>query len=114
MIRKINYCINVLIFLFFSSHIIAQSTFIPKPVELPNGWSLSPAGRALKLSSDLPLNIAISPSKKYAAITDNGNGAEGIELINIANKKLLSFKKIRSAWVGLEFSHDNKYLYAST
>jgi YVTN family beta-propeller protein len=114
MSRKINYCINLLIFLFLSSPIIAQSTFIPKTVELPNGWSLSPAGRALKLSSDLPLNIAVSPSKKYAAITDNGNGVQGIELINIANKKLLSFTKIHSAWVGLEFSNDNKYLYAST
>lgn len=114
MSRKINYCINLLIFLFLSSPIIAQSTFIPKTVELPNGWSLSPAGRALKLSSDLPLNIAISPSKKYAAITDNGNGVQGIELINISNKKLLSFTKIHSAWVGLEFSNDNKYLYAST
>ena len=114
MSRKINYCINLLISLFLSSQLIAQSTFIPKAVELPNGWSLSPAGLALNLSSDLPLNIAVSPSKKFAAITDNGNGVEGIELINISNKKLLSFTKIRSGWLGLEFSNDNKYLYAST
>ncbi|MGN6530787.1 MAG: bifunctional YncE family protein/alkaline phosphatase family protein [Ginsengibacter sp.] len=112
--RKIYYCINLFFFLFISSQMIAQSTFIPKAVELPNGWSLSPAGSALNLSSDLPLNIAISPSNKYAAITDNGDGVQGIELINIANKKLLSFTKIRSGWVGLQFTHDNKYLYAST
>lgn len=114
MSRKFYYGINLLIILFLAAQSIAQSTFIPKAVQLPNGWSLSPAGSALNLSSDLPLNIAISPSKKYAAITDNGNGLEGIELINIASKKLLSFTKIRSAWVGLQFSNDNKYLYAST
>lgn len=114
MSRKINYCTNLLISLFLSSNLIAQSAFIPKAVELPNGWSLSPAGHAINLSSDLPLNIAVSPSKKFAAITDNGNGVQGIELIDISNKKLLSFTKIHSAWVGLEFSNDNKYLYAST
>ncbi len=114
MSRKIYYCINLLIFVFLSSQMIAQPAFIPKPVQLPNGWSLSPAGSALNLTSDLPLKIAISPSNRYAAITDNGDGVQGIELINIGNKKLLSFTKIRSAWVGLQFSHDNKHLYAST
>lgn len=109
---KISLLVNLLILIFFSTQLSAQ-TFKPKPVELPNGWSLSPAGTALQLSSDLPLNIAISPSKKYAAITDNGDGAEGIELIDIAEKKLLSFTKMKAAWVGLQFSNDSKYLYAS-
>jgi YVTN family beta-propeller protein len=113
MMRKIYFSLSLLIFLFLFLQINAQSVFVPKPVQLPNGWSLSPAGTALNLSSDLPLNIAISPSKKYAAITDNGNGIEGIELIDINAKKLLSFTKMKAAWVGLQFSNDNKYLYAS-
>ena len=105
------FLLSVLICFAFTLH--AQSTFIPKEVQLPNGWSLSPAGTALNLTSDLPLNIAVSPSKKFAAITDNGDGAEGIELIDIANRKLLSFTKMRAAWLGVQFSSDNKYLYAS-
>jgi YVTN family beta-propeller protein len=113
MMRKIYFSISLMTFLFLFLQINAQSVFVPKPVQLPNGWSLSPAGTALHLSSDLPLNIAISPSKKYAAITDNGNGQEGIELIDINAKKLLSFTKMKAAWVGLQFSNDNKYLYAS-
>ena len=113
MMRKIYFSINLLVLLFLFLQINAQSVFVPKPVQLPNGWSLSPAGTALNLSSDLPLNIAISPSQKYAAITDNGNGTEGIELIDINAKKLLSFTKMKAAWVGLQFSNDNKYLYAS-
>ena len=111
--RKIYLSIHLLAFLFLSSNIMAQSPFVPKPVQLPNGWSLSPAGTAINLSSDLPLNIAISPSKKYAAISDNGDGMEGIELVDIGAKKLLSFTKMKAAWVGLQFSEDNKYLYAS-
>ncbi len=113
MSRKIYFSIGLLVFFLLSLQINAQTIFVPKPVQLPNGWSLSPAGTAMNLSSDLPLNIAISPSKKYAAITDNGNGIEGIELIQINPKKLLSFTKMKAAWVGLQFSNDSKYLYAS-
>ena len=111
--RKIYLSIHLLTLLFLSSNIIAQSPFVPKPVKLMNGWSLSPAGTALHLSSDLPLNMTVSPSKKYVAITDNGNGVQGIELIDIQKKKLLSFTKMKAAWVGLQFSANNKYLYAS-
>jgi YVTN family beta-propeller protein len=111
--RKVYRSLHLLAFLFISSNIIAQTPFVPKPVKLMNGWSLSPAGTALHLSSDLPLNIAVSPSKKYVAITDNGNGVQGIELVDIQNKKLLSFTKMKAAWVGLQFSANNKYLYAS-
>ncbi|HUW05050.1 MAG TPA: hypothetical protein VMW01_02210, partial [Williamwhitmania sp.] len=32
-----------------------------KRVTLPNGWSLTPAGKSLPLG-DLPLNIAVSPN----------------------------------------------------
>ena len=35
-------------------------------VSLPNGWNLTPVGKILPLG-DLPLNIAISPSKRIAA-----------------------------------------------
>jgi len=110
---KIYFFISLLVLFFQTSNIIAQSPFIPKPVKLMNGWSLSPAGTALHLSSDLPLNMTVSPSKKYVAITDNGNGVQGIELIDIQKKKLLSFTKMKAAWVGLQFSANNKYLYAS-
>ncbi|MBS1606663.1 MAG: hypothetical protein JST42_28665, partial [Bacteroidetes bacterium] len=39
-------------------------------VKLPNGWSLTPAGRSLPLG-DLPLNIAVSRNHRYAAVTNN-------------------------------------------
>ena len=40
-------------------------------ITLPNGWSLTPAGKTLR-TWRLPLNIALSPSEKMAAITNNG------------------------------------------
>ena len=49
-------------------------------VLLPNGWSLSPAGRSLPLG-DLPLNIQISASQKLMAVTNNGQSKQSIQLI---------------------------------
>jgi len=112
--NKNRFCLFLSFILFLSLHVNAQETFLPKPVDLPNGWSLSPAGTAINLSSDLPLNMALSPDGKLLAITDNGDGKEGIDLINLSEKKLLSFKQMRAAYIGLEFMNDGKYLYAST
>ena len=42
-----------------------------KRVHLPNGWGLTPVGESLPLG-DLPLNIAVSPSQKLIAVTNNG------------------------------------------
>jgi len=51
-------------------------------ISLPNGWHLTPVGKLLQLG-DLPLNIAVSPSQKLAAITNNGQSVQTIQLIDI-------------------------------
>ncbi|PIQ22183.1 MAG: hypothetical protein COW65_04640 [Cytophagales bacterium CG18_big_fil_WC_8_21_14_2_50_42_9] len=81
-------------------------------VLLPNGWSLSPAGRSLPLG-DLPLNIQLSPDKKLLAVTNNGQSKQSVQLINPATEKLLDEKPIAKSWYGLKFSADSKKLYAS-
>src|SRR4051794_6680596 len=81
-------------------------------VSLPNGWSLSPVGNSLQLG-DLPLNIAVSPTKKYLAVTNNGQSTQSIQLIDVANKKVLDNVEIPKSWLGLRFSGNEKYLYAS-
>ena len=84
----------------------------PVPVLLSNGWSLTPIGNSLPLG-DLPLNIAVSSSKKYIAITNNGQSTQSIQLIDAVNKKILSTVEIPKSWLGLKFSSDEKMLYAS-
>ncbi|MGV3639665.1 MAG: bifunctional YncE family protein/alkaline phosphatase family protein [Adhaeribacter sp.] len=83
-----------------------------KQILLPNGWSLSPAGRSLPLG-DLPLNIQLSPSKKLLAVTNNGQSKHSIQLFDPKTEKLLDEKPIAKAWYGLKFSADSKTLYAS-
>jgi YVTN family beta-propeller protein len=81
-------------------------------VRLPNGWHLSPAGRSFPLG-DLPLNIAVSSSKKFLAVTNNGQSVQTIQLIDPASEKILSNIIIPKSWYGLKFSADEKFLYAS-
>ena len=79
---------------------------------LPNGWRLTPVGKSLPLG-DLPLNIAVAPSKKLAAITNNGESDQTIQLVDIDREEILDSIVIRKAWLGLTFSDDGRYLYAS-
>lgn len=99
-------CTSIILFCLLAvSH--AQQT-----VTLPNGWQLSPAGKSLPLG-DLPLNIAVSKSKKLMAVTNNGQSIQSLQLIDVQTEKILDNIVIAKSWLGLQFSSDEKYLYAS-
>ena len=83
-----------------------------KKTLLPNGWTITPAGTSLPLG-DLPLNIAVSSSKKYMAVTNNGQSTQTLQLIDVKKEKILDNIEIDRSWLGLKFSEDEKYLYAS-
>jgi YVTN family beta-propeller protein len=89
---------------------LAQS---PKATLLPNGWSLTPAGQSIPLSSDLPLNMAFSPDGVYLAITNNGNGRQTIDLINIKRRRLSASVPIHASWLGVAFGKTHPFLYVS-
>ncbi|HLZ86963.1 MAG TPA: YncE family protein, partial [Puia sp.] len=81
-------------------------------VQLPNGWSLTPAGTSLPLG-DLPLNIAVSGSQHYAAVTNNGQSIQTIQLFDARADRQLDTVVIPKSWGGLAFSEDEQSLYAS-
>src|SRR6185437_12388069 len=66
-------------------------------IMLPNGWALTPVGCSLPLG-DLPLNIALSPSGKYVAVTNNGVSEQTIQLIDIKKEKVLCNTVIPASW----------------
>ena len=81
-------------------------------VKLPNGWSITPVGKALPLG-DLPLNIAVSKSHRFAAVTNNGQSTQSIQLLDGRGDQELDRAVIGKSWGGLVFSADEHYLYAS-
>ncbi|HEX7904784.1 MAG TPA: glutaminyl-peptide cyclotransferase, partial [Chitinophagaceae bacterium] len=82
-----------------------------KDILLSNGWTITPIGRSLPLG-DLPLNIQVSNSKKLLAVTNNGQSRQSIQLIDIATERILDDVEIDKSWYGLQFSKDDKWLYA--
>jgi YVTN family beta-propeller protein len=97
-----------------NSNIYGQlvATDVSKPYTLPNGWSLSPAGKSIT-AGDLPLNIATTKSGRYAAVTNNGQSTQTIQLIDVAKQTVLDKAVIPKSWLGLAFTADEQYLYAS-
>ena len=81
-------------------------------IRLHNGWGITPIGKSIQLG-DLPLNIAISPSKKLLAVTNNGQSDQTIQLIDAVKQQTLDTILIGKSWLGLVFSDDEKSLYAS-
>ncbi|NLK53557.1 MAG: beta-propeller fold lactonase family protein [Bacteroidales bacterium] len=81
-------------------------------VALPNGWYLSPVGKVLQLG-DLPLNIAVSPNGKLAAVTNNGQSTQMIHLVDVKKETVTDSVIIGKSWLGLVFSDNGKELYAS-
>jgi hypothetical protein len=81
-------------------------------VILPNGWKLTPAGQSFDLG-DLPLNLAVSPSSKYIAVTNNGQSTQSIELVDVKQQKVIDSVSIPKSWYGLAFTKDEKSLYVA-
>jgi DNA-binding beta-propeller fold protein YncE len=79
---------------------------------LPNGWKLNPAGRSLELG-DFPMNLAVSRSGRLLAAVNNGQGTHSLQLIDTRREKILHHLEIPTAWLGLDFSKNEKNLYVS-
>ena len=57
--------------------------------------------------------MAVSTSKKLIAVTNNGQSTQSIQLIDVPTGKILDNIEVAKCWVGLKFSADEKFLYAS-
>lgn len=105
-----------LFFLLFKTGLWAQQLPGQAPgaasILLPNGWSLTPAGRSLPLG-DFPLNLALSPDGRYLAATNNGQGDQSLQLIDARKGQILQSIGVPEAWLGLAFSDDSHTLYVS-
>lgn len=109
--KKIIFCF-LLIGCSFNVFAQIETSLNKSRIQLPNGWSLSPVGKSLPLG-DLPLNIAVSPSKKLLAVTNNGQSIQSIQLIDAVHHTILDSLDIAKSWLGIAFSQDEKTLYAS-
>lgn len=79
---------------------------------LHNQWSLRPAGTAIALDH-LPVNLAVSPDGRFAAILHCGFTAHEVVIVDLAAEKITSRARVDEAFYGLAFSNDGKKIYCS-
>jgi WD40 repeat protein len=81
-------------------------------IRLPNQWFLRPVGKQV-LVGDFPVNIAIHPSGKFAAVLHSGYGQHEIIVLELPGGKLVSRTALDEAFYGLAFSPNGKRVFAS-
>ena len=83
-------------------------------VQLPNQWSLQPAGRQVVLG-DFPVNMALHPAARYLAVLHAGFGAHEVMLLDLTDKGAVvrSRSTLEAAFYGLCWSADGARLYCS-
>ena len=81
-------------------------------VMLPNQWSLNPAGRQIALG-DFPVNIAVHPGGRSAAVLHCGYGAHEIVMVDLGSERIASRTPVAEAFYGIEFDAEGRTLYCS-
>jgi DNA-binding beta-propeller fold protein YncE len=79
-------------------------------VLLPNGWSLKPAGRQVKLG-DFPVVIAEHPTEPVLAVLHAGYGEHEVITLDAATGRTIARYAFRESFNGLVWSSDGKHLY---
>jgi YVTN family beta-propeller protein len=78
---------------------------------LPNGWSLSPAGRHVQVG-DFPMALVLHPDGKHLLVSNNGYGKQSVDVINIEQGKAVHSSPVEKAWLGLALNADGTRAYA--
>src|SRR5262245_29374153 len=67
---------------------------------LPNGWTITPAGRHVTLT-DLPLNIVPLAGGQHALVGTAGYNKHELSLIDLTALKVVSRELVFQSWFGL-------------
>jgi DNA-binding beta-propeller fold protein YncE len=79
---------------------------------LPTQWSLRPAGDQIPLG-DLPVNVALHPSGRWAAVLHAGYGDHEVVIVDLERKSIVVRAGVPYAFYGLAFDPAGRRLYAS-
>ncbi len=81
--------------------------------DLPNGWRITPASKALASAGDLILKMVTAPDGKAVIAVNSGYQAHGLTVLDPVTKAVVQRIALKSTWLGLGWSPDGKTLYVS-
>jgi YVTN family beta-propeller protein len=87
--------------------------YIQGGFDLPNGWRITPAGKAIATVEDMVLNTVVSPDGKVIVASHSGYLPHGIDVIDVKTQKLVQEIPLKTTWLGLAWSPDGHTLYVS-
>src|SRR4051794_34951307 len=68
---------------------------------LPNGWRVTPAGRAVSLPGDMPGNILVLNGGKRALVNTCGFHDHSLSLVDLETGRIVSTLPFKKSWIGL-------------
>ncbi len=81
-------------------------------IVLPNQWLLRPIGKQVAVG-DFPVNIAVHPEGRFAAVLHSGYGPHEIAVIDISKNSIVSRAPVPEAFYGIAFSQNGSRLICS-
>lgn len=85
----------------------------PRPdqtILLPNGWTITPAGRQIPLST-LPMSLALSPDGNHLLALNAGFLPPSISVIDLQSMQETARVPVEDAWLGLTFHPGGEKVY---
>ena len=79
---------------------------------LHSQWPIRPVGDQVALG-DFPVNLAVDPSGRYAAVLHAGYGQHFIQVVDLRAKATTASMPVHETFYGLTFSPDGRRLYCS-
>jgi YVTN family beta-propeller protein len=80
--------------------------------ELPNGWRLTPLGRAIP-TEDMVLNVSVAPDRRSVVALHSGFNPHGLAVVDAHSEEAVQRIGLKSAWLGLAWHPNGKRLYVS-
>jgi YVTN family beta-propeller protein len=101
-----------------NDHVLGEQTKrLPKHFadgsDLPNGWRITPAGKAVGEMGDLVMNLLPSPDGRVLISVNAGYLPHAIDVFDIKQQKFTQHIRLTSAYNGLAFSPDGHTLYVA-
>lgn len=93
-----------------------KASAAPNPssaIQLRNGWKLTPSGRLIELSGDMPLKIVTSADGREAFIVTGGFHDHGLEAIDLGASRIVQRINLGKAWAGLALDEPGGVLYVA-
>ena len=86
---------------------------LPHGADLPNGWRVTPAGKAFATLGDLVSNLTVSPDGKIMVAMTSGFLPHALEVFDARTQQKLQHIELKATFVGLAWSPDGRTLFAS-